>query len=191
MTPEEKRKKNAEAHKRWRDRHIERERQKERERWHRKMADPEIRKRANDLHLKWKKNNPDRISYYQLAMLTNPESRKKMIARVQRWKDKNPDKVKAIEQRFRRNRKLNVIDHYGGKCKCCGEDNPDFLTLDHVKNDGWKHRKEVGDEMYGWAIKNGFPDNLQLLCYNCNYAKGKLGYCPHEREDVVSRFGIG
>jgi hypothetical protein len=25
----------------------------------------------------------------------------------------------------------------------------------------------------------GFPPIFQVLCMNCNFAKGKLGFCPH------------
>jgi len=31
--------------------------------------------------------------------------------------------------------------------------------------------------MYRWAKANGYPDILQLLCFNCNYARGYYGVC--------------
>ena len=71
-----------------------------------------------------------------------------------------------------------VIKAYGGKCSCCGNSDPRFLTLDHKNNDGNKHRKNVTDT-YRWAIANNFPDTLQLLCYNCNMGKSIYGVCPH------------
>ena len=30
-----------------------------------------------------------------------------------------------------------------------------------------------------WAIKHNFPDELRLLCHNCNFSLGAYGYCPH------------
>jgi len=83
-------------------------------------------------------------------------------------------------------RRLCIIKHYGGKCVCCGEPEPFFLTLDHKNNNGASHRKTIGitdtRKFYAWAIRNGFPKFLQLLCWNCNLGK-KLngGTCPHQK----------
>lgn len=56
------------------------------------------------------------------------------------------------------------------------------MTIDHIKNDGSAHRKEVGaSSLYRWLRKRGYPrDNFQLLCMNCNFSKGRYGNCPHE-----------
>ena len=32
-----------------------------------------------------------------------------------------------------------------------------------------------------WMIKNNFPKGFQVLCHNCNLAKGFYGKCPHEK----------
>lgn len=45
---------------------------------------------------------------------------------------------------------------------------------------GTKHNKEIGKQLYYWRIKHNFPADYQVLCMNCNGAKGKLGYCPHK-----------
>ena len=31
--------------------------------------------------------------------------------------------------------------------------------------------------------KNNYPEGFQVLCSNCNFAKGKYGSCPHTWED--------
>lgn len=83
-----------------------------------------------------------------------------------------------------RTKRLIVMDHYGGKCVCCGENIIEFLTIDHINNDGYVHRKIIGKcslILYNWIIKNNFPKDLQILCYNCNMAKGRYGVCPHQR----------
>ena len=73
-----------------------------------------------------------------------------------------------------------VLKNYGGKCVCCGESDWHFLSLDHVNNDGAKHRREIGNsQVYNWAKKNNYPNSLQVLCYNCNMAKAFYGKCPH------------
>lgn len=86
----------------------------------------------------------------------------------------------------KRNQELRetVVKAYGGKCVCCGEKNPLFLTLDHVNNDGGQMRKKVHTSsstgLYMWAIKNNYPPALQCLCMNCNWGKARNnGVCPH------------
>lgn len=77
-----------------------------------------------------------------------------------------------------------ILDHYGRKCNCCGEAEINFLTVDHINNDGATHKRIMKSKDPGsvrkWIVDNGFPDTIQILCYNCNCAKGKLGYCPHQ-----------
>jgi hypothetical protein len=71
--------------------------------------------------------------------------------------------------------KLKIIEAYGSKCVCCGEETKEFLTIYHINNE-----KKPSVKLHLWLIKNNFPkDSYQLLCFNCNYAKGLFGYCPH------------
>jgi hypothetical protein len=85
-------------------------------------------------------------------------------------------------------RKDMVMNHYGGRCVCCGEDSQIFLCIDHIKNNGNKHRKEIGrtqsgKAFYYWIIQNDYPDDLQILCFNCNMGKQlNGGICPHQTE---------
>lgn len=102
---------------------------------------------------------------------------------------------KMTVERQQRDRKY-AIHRYGAVCACCGEDNPRFLTFDHKNQDGAEHRREMG-EIHGghaivrWLIKNNFPPTIQLLCFNCNCAKGANRSCPHEEFDWMSMAGIG
>lgn len=76
------------------------------------------------------------------------------------------------------------IKSYGGQCVCCGCSNTKYLQLDHVNNDGAKHRREMGYGrkgcLYKWACANGFPKRLQLMCANCHQAKTNSGGCTSE-----------
>lgn len=89
--------------------------------------------------------------------------------------------------------KYEVIGHYGGICVCCGESWLEFLTLDHTNNDGAKHRLKLktweatGIGFYKWVKRNGFPNDLQVLCWQCNCGKNfNGGICPHRvRNDLV------
>lgn len=78
------------------------------------------------------------------------------------------------------------MEHYSGgipHCACCMESNVKFLTIDHIKNNGSEHRRQIkasGASFYRWIIKNKFPEDLQVLCMNCNAAKYWYGTCPHK-----------
>jgi len=79
-------------------------------------------------------------------------------------------------------KRQKAITQYGGKCTCCGEDNWAFLEFDHVDNDGKEHRKylkSIKVSILEWIVQNNYPDSIQLLCSNCNKAKGLYGHCPH------------
>lgn len=85
-------------------------------------------------------------------------------------------------------RKIKKIcyDHYGCKCVCCGEQEPAFLSIDHIENDGAVHRREQGTKgsgtwLYLWLIRNNFPSGFQILCWNCQWGKQLRGICPHRR----------
>ena len=79
--------------------------------------------------------------------------------------------------------RLDAIEHYGGKCACCGEDNPAFLQFDHKYGGGGEHRRFdvlAASNMGLWTKKHGYPDWIRLLCANCNYARQINGRCPHD-----------
>lgn len=112
--------------------------------------------------------------------------------RLRIWRKDNPEKEKS----YRREIKRKVFDHYGWICKCCGESEIAFLTIDHVNNDGAKCRKTIGyhggKDFYLWLTKNNFPEGFQTLCMNCNFARGKRngdGICPHQKETYLDRIG--
>lgn len=39
-----------------------------------------------------------------------------------------------------------------------------------------------GQAVYYWLKRNHYPPGFRVLCSNCNFARGKYGHCPHERE---------
>lgn len=86
---------------------------------------------------------------------------------------------------IRANDKKVVMEHYGCKCACCGEDEPCFLAVDHINGNGNSHRKKIGkwgSGFFKWLINNQFPNGFQLLCHNCNMGKHlNSGVCPHKQ----------
>ena len=94
------------------------------------------------------------------------------------------------EWQRRRALKLEMIKAYDNICVCCKEDKQEFLTLDHKKNNGKKHRLDVfgpascgrGSQLHWFLKKKGWPrKDLQLMCWNCNIAKHIYGKCPHKK----------
>jgi hypothetical protein len=66
------------------------------------------------------------------------------------------------------------------RCNCCGDSTYEFLTIDHINNDGAEHRRKIHQGLYQWLKDNDFPSGFQVLCYNCNCSKGHYGACPHK-----------
>lgn len=92
------------------------------------------------------------------------------------------DRLCESRRKSVRKLKTQVYAAYGNECVCCGEKDKRFLTVDHVNNDGGQHRRELGkttDSLLTWAKRNGFPETLQLMCWNCNLGKAIYGSCPH------------
>jgi len=99
------------------------------------------------------------------------------------WSEQRRESSRQNAKRYSREWREIVIRHYGGKCACCGEDNPGFLTLDHTDNNGCQMRKVhgVGLRLYRWITKNNYPEIFQVLCYNCNCGRAlNNGVCPHK-----------
>jgi hypothetical protein len=78
----------------------------------------------------------------------------------------------------------DVIGHYGGKCSCCGDDELEVLCIDHINGGGRAQARELKSQgtalTYYWIKRNGYPPDYQVLCHNCNMAKGIDRTCPHK-----------
>ena len=68
---------------------------------------------------------------------------------------------------------LSAVRCLGGYCIRCGESDISVLELDHIHDDGKKHRSEMhAYEIYGWAVSDPYANKrLQVLCRNCNRLK--------------------
>lgn len=130
------------------------------------------------------------------------EEKKIANAKYQRkYRKKNLRDTRKREVSHYEKMKLEVYKHYackdvyvvGGEefpckeihCACCDESEYKFLCIDHINNDGAKDRRDnpshaTGRGLYTRLIKEGYPEGYQLLCFNCNMAKGIHGKCPHE-----------
>ena len=98
------------------------------------------------------------------------------------------EKAAKRSKAFRGRTKAETFIMYGGHfCQCCGEQEFNFLSLDHIANNGAAERKELGYSGTGHAFyrrlkKLGFPSGYQVLCMNCNFGKRMNGgVCPHKK----------
>jgi len=117
-------------------------------------------------------------------MRQNPLSTNPNTIAMREWRSKNKDHYSKYQADYKRKRRKMVYDHYGSICACCGESQFEFLSIDHSNGGGTKHRlqdKIRGAAMIDWIIRNNYPEDFQVLCHNCNQAKGFYGKCPHQK----------
>lgn len=120
---------------------------------------------------------------YRLRDIERYRTRKRAASKRAYWKD--PEKQRKEARDRRSLLRDEFITAYGGRCSCCAETEPAFLTLEHLNRDGKAHRNAVGDapdsvlrdlKVRGWP-----HDGYALLCFNCNNARWRLGRCPHQK----------
>lgn len=110
-------------------------------------------------------------------------SRKRRAVYMRNW-SRRPENVARVAE-LRKELRQKVIDAYGGCCACCGETRFEFLAIDHVNGGGRKEREVLSSwQLVNKVYKLDCPPEYQILCHNCNSAKGWWGFCPHERERV-------
>jgi hypothetical protein len=104
------------------------------------------------------------------------------------WRINNKERDKQNSMNRNKRIKIEVMSYYCKGipyCQCCKENIVKFLTIDHVDNNGSKHRKSLGliggIKFYYWLKNNNYPKGYQVLCYNCNCGRDKNhGICPHK-----------
>lgn len=111
-----------------------------------------------------------------------------------RWQDDNRLTPEQLKQNRKKNNELVVteaLNHYGNKCNCCGITNGHFLVFDHINGGGGKFRRRTGASgqlrMSYWLKRNNWPVNIQLLCSNCNHAKGDKAKCPCKKDQIKEK----
>jgi len=102
----------------------------------------------------------------------------------QKWYHNTKNERKNHKKQYIERVKLEVYSNYSPtlSCKCCGESEYEFLTIDHM-NGRTKEDDHGGWNLVNWIKRNNFPNGFQILCFNCNSGKEKHnmnGICPHE-----------
>lgn len=118
----------------------------------------------------------------------NHKNRSHIIKMGNLWRRNNIERVAINRAKTNKKLKDSVFAAYGGyRCACCGETEEQFMSIDHINGGGAAHRKEIRrPNIYSWLCKHNFPEGFQVLCFNCNFAKGHFGMCPHKRKGIIS-----
>ena len=147
------------------------------------------RKKHQETNKRWAERNREkhlkiqRESYHR----NKHKNRVRRLERSTKWYYKNKDRVSINHRKILTNAKEKVFRYYGKKCACCGLVDEKFLTVDHVNNGKGNgvsngRRRIPSVRLYQQIIKEGFPKTFQILCMNCNWAKGQYGVCPHQTD---------
>lgn len=159
-----------------------------------KRYDKENRKRIREYQRQWRIENIEKVRDYDKQWhknfrASNPDKFKKWS---KTYYGANKTKLLMDKKIKLQSLKLEVYAAYGGaKCACCGEDHIEFLSIDHINDNGAAHRKKIfgdsragsSERMYRWLKRNNYPPGFQILCMNCNCAKHRYGECPHKHDN--------
>jgi hypothetical protein len=110
------------------------------------------------------------------ATATSVEWYKTHLKNLSERRENNRKRYNAYFRGYNQTQKLKVIKHYTNgtmRCPNCGCSEIKCLTVEHLNGNGMKHRKITGFGLnfYRWIIRNNFPDDLTVLCMNCNWIK--------------------
>ena len=154
---------------------------------------PEVRAKTKEY------NSRPEVKEMQKAYQQSPEGKAKSKTYSQRPENLTKEKDKRM------NLRSTVLETYSKLlsnsdipcCNCCGINaHLDFLAIDHIagrQEMDSKHElvklgyssKFLGIVLQKWIIDNNFPEGFQILCQNCNMAKGMKknnNKCPLENK---------
>lgn len=148
-------------------------------------------KQARETQRKWIERN--REHFYALQRKWNKEHTEKVKESREKYRLAHPEDANEQAKHYRKTHREQrsshykltrdfVLAHYGNKCSCCGESTREFLGIDHINGKIPEQKHLGGQSLCAWLIKNNFPEGFQVLCHNCNCAKGFYGICPHKKE---------
>lgn len=169
-----------------------------------KVKKAEYNKRYRDTHReeikKYNENHKEEIKKYLRRYNKIHRERLKKLKKEynslhkneqKETKKLNKDKINEQDRNRMKNFRFQVLSYYSKgelKCACCNENHYEFLTIDHINNDGAEHKRKIGiRRLYQWLVKNNFPEGFQVLCYNCNLCKGYYGECYHKNPEIKGK----
>jgi hypothetical protein len=143
----------------------------------------ENKERISEVHKAYRKNNKEKIHDYTIEYGKNNKEKRSISSK--KYREENKEELNQILRNREKEERVHIIKLLGGKCVFCGEVNYKYLTLDHINDDGnierAKHNCNSNRRIIkkykvkGWPIEE-IKQNLQILCYNCNFTKTRRNY---------------
>lgn len=130
------------------------------------------------------KISPEKQREYQQRYKSKPGVAEKYRELNKAWIAKNRERYNQAKAEYRFKLKVAALDYYSNGKRCCAhcgfDADIDALCLDHINDDGAKHREELGISRRGLVSGTtiyerlkaiGWMEGLQVLCANCNMIK--------------------
>src|SRR3954462_12966328 len=97
--------------------------------------------------------------YQQIARDYYQTHKEERLAYAKQHREQNRERLRANMVLYQARKKKKVIEHYGGRCQCCGEVTLAFLSIDHIDGVTKEQRtlEGLGSRLYGYLIKHKFP----------------------------------
>ncbi len=165
------------------------------------LTKEELKQNRRDSYNKWNRKNLEINREKRKIYNLKPEN----IAKREEYARTHKSQQLQRQKKYKNKLRMSALIHYSKSisnadiptCACCGENSfIDFLCIDHIKG---KKVMENDDELVKlgyksewlthklmlWLKNTNYPAGFQVLCQNCNFAKGmvKNNYtCPHQHE---------
>lgn len=118
----------------------------------------------------------------QLPLIPTDSKEYRRLYVANTYTKRHPEKVKLVRRVSMRTRarrmKLEVIEAYGGKCACCGVDNFEFLSIDHINGGGSASPKDQPQTTQG-------RDGLLRTSEKAKVAQRRISATLHELQYVA------
>ena len=129
----------------------------------------------------YRANNREQIKEYNREWQAS--NRERIKASRRDYEARNQERITSYQHKRRTDDNRELLELLGNECKCCGEAYLPALAVDHVNGDGAEHKKELRyNPSHSYFLKHLKAGTLkrpiQLLCHNCNIAKGTDLTCP-------------
>jgi hypothetical protein len=161
---------------------------KEYDKTHSAKRDPEqVKKWKRADYKKHREEILARNAAYKVNHYEELNEKQKLRRQTQAFKERESQWRKDYTHEER----LAALARYGGKCAICGETEEKFLGIDHIDGGGNIHRKSIHCRIEGWLKRNNYPDGFQVLCHNCNQAKGhqeKQSYSDNPKSQYARKY---